>query len=738
MTKDAGLTFRPGMAMPAREPLDMPVQRLRKAPAGVRFDAIDSRVAIARLITFVGAILLLGYGIEEMIEVVSPGGITILEWIMTGLFAITFGWIAMAATTALAGALMPPRRVSRELPPEGLKSRTALVMPVYHEDPIRTTATLRTMAEDIAAKGVAHAFEIVILSDSTDPDSWIRETIAVGRLAEQLSGVMPVWYRRRWFNTAKKAGNIKDFVEQWGGRYDHMLVLDADSLMTAETLIALAAGMEADPRLGILQTVPALAGGTSVFARMQQFAGRIHGPIVARGLASWSGSDGNYWGHNAIIRTAAFAACCGLPELPGRKPFGGPIMSHDFVEAALMRRAGWRVEMANDLFGSWEESPPSLIDVAVRDRRWAQGNLQHASVIPTRGFVWASRMHFITGIMSYLASPLWLALIIAGLSLSAQAQFIRPEYFSSNFQLFPTWPSFDSARMIRLFMLTMLVLFLPKIFGMVRAMFHRDLRRAAGGPIGLVVSVLVEIILSALYAPVMMLVHTRHVIDILAGRDSGWSAQRRNAQTGWGEAWFHHRWHTLFGVFLMLVCVLLTPAILAWLSPVLLGLIFSIPLSLISGSSRLGGAMRRLTLLRIPEEAFPDAIFARREELEAEAPPLPVDAIAAIATDETSRNLHFERSTPAPPRKRGEPEADYLTAAEKIREGNDLEEVLGWLHRKERLHIASSRILVEQLSALPRDGRSHNATAGEALPHPVSPAPSAEIGPSSVVTAAQA
>src|SRR5690606_19893299 len=188
---------------------------------------------------------------------------------------------------------------------------------------------------------------------------WVLETAAVARLRDRLEGRMSVWYRHRHRNSDRKAGNVRDFVERWGGRYETMLVLDADSLMSASTIRAIRDGMAADPEIGLLQTVPALAGQDSLFARAQQFAGRVFGPVVSRGQAAWQGDDGNYWGHNAIIRVAAFAAACGLPELPGRRPFGGAVMSHDFVEAALMRRAGWAVRMAPDLGGSWEDGPPT-------------------------------------------------------------------------------------------------------------------------------------------------------------------------------------------------------------------------------------------------------------------------------------------------------------------------------------------------------------------------------------------
>jgi membrane glycosyltransferase len=705
------LPLKPVAGMPPREPLAMPVQDLRNAPPRQRMAPARGRVWLARLVAFGGGAAVTAYGTYEMIQVVSIGGVTVLEGIMSALFAVTFGWIALAATSALAGLLAPPARHAR-LPEQNgrLTTNTALAMPIYHEDPVRTTAALQAMAEGLADLGQAEGFEIVILSDSTGADAWVAETLAVDRLRSALRDVMPVWYRRRWANTGKKAGNVKDFVEQWGGRYDHFIVLDADSLMAPKSLVALAASMEVDPDLGILQTVPVLAGGRTLFARLQQFAGSIYGPIVSRGMAAWQGSDGNYWGHNAIIRTRAFAEACGLPELPGKKPFGGPILSHDFVEAALMRRAGWRVDMASRLGGSYEESPPSLIDTAVRDRRWAQGNLQHSKVISARGLSWVSRVHLGIGIMSYLASPLWLALIGFGFALSVQARFIRPEYFSDTIQLFPSWPHFDSERMVQLFIFTMVVLLLPKALGLLRGLLVREVRRGCGGALRLIGSSLTELVVSALLAPIMMVIHSRHVFEILAGRDSGWAAQRRDdGETGWRDAWLRHRWQTAAGLAFVITAWFLSPAILAWLSPTLAGLFLAVPLSRASGSRRVGAALWRLGLLVTPEESAPDPLYARREEIAAEASRLAQDPIAALAADESLRHRHFSWIATAP-RMRGKPDASLLTAAEKIREAHSFREALDWLDARERLQVAGHPALAEELARL--------AARGEPPPSP--------------------
>ena len=285
-----------------------------------------------------------------------------------------------------------------------------------------------------------------------------------------------------------------------------------------------------------------------------------------------------------------------------------------FVEAALLRRAGWRVELATDLTGSWEGTPPSLIDTAARDRRWAQGNLQHSKVITARGLAWPSRVHLAVGIMSYLASPLWLLLIACGIVLTVQADVIQPEYFSKSFQLFPDWPLFDSPRMARLFLFTLGVLLLPNALGLAMAMASRPLRRGSGGALRLLASAILELLLSALYAPVMMAIHTAHVGNVLLGRDGGWAVQRRDGATSWGEAWRRHRLHMAFGAAATVGAWFVSPPLLAWLSPMIAGFFLVVPLSYASGSPRIGKALRRAGLLLTPAETRPDPILIARDE----------------------------------------------------------------------------------------------------------------------------
>ncbi len=696
--------------VPTEAPIEMPVQRLDrwKGPRATEVDGAPRFVtSLTRLFVFGGGALLSAYGVREMVGVVSAGGIVGLEWPLIVFFGLTFTWIALSATSGVAGFVAgffekKPTNLDRPL-----EAVTALVMPVYNESPARTIGALEAMAEEIIARGEGGQFEIFVCSDTTDQTVWIEEEMAIDRLRGRLGDRMKVWYRRRHKNIARKAGNIQDFVTRWGGRYEHMLVLDADSLMSGSTLITMARLMEDDPKAGIIQTLPVIANRNSLFARLQQFAGRIYGPVIARGLAIWHGRDGNYWGHNAIIRTRAFAECCGLPELRGRKPFGGHVLSHDFVEAALIRRGGWGVYMVPWLGGSYEESPPSLLDVAIRDRRWAQGNLQHIGVLPTRGLAWPSRVHFATGIMSYLASPIWLLLLMVGLALALQARFIRPEYFSKEFSLYPAWPRFDSERALQLFLVTMAVLLLPKVLGTIESILRSEVRKRSGGTIAIVVGMLLETIISALVAPVMMLLQSRHVAEILLGADSGWKTQRRDdGGIPLAEVIRHHWQHAAIGALMAVAAYVISPAILAWMAPTLLGLALAVPLSWLSGSLEAGLWLKKLGLLLIPEETDPPPILAaaaRTQALaETELPEIE-DGLTAVVENPEIRDVHARMFLPVPLRPRGRPDLEPVMAAAKIDEATDFSEVIAWLGEKERMAVLCDPRLISSIDRLIAD-----------------------------------
>ena len=697
-------------AMPPERPLAMPVQSLKRwDEATAHRPGRPQRAPVpARLFVFGVGGLLTAYGAHEMHAVVSVAGTTWLQWLLLVLFTINFSWIALAFANALLGLGALLRRRRPIAIPARLEARTAVVMPVYNESTARTFAALEAMRESIEATGHGHAFDYFVLSDSTQADAWIAEERAFLRLRDRLGqeSAEParVYYRHRPKNHHRKAGNIADFVTRWGGAYEHMLVLDADSLMTGDCVVALAASMEADPDSGIIQSLPLVIGRNTLFARLQQFAARIYGPVIATGLAVWSGRQGNYWGHNAIIRTRAFAAQCGLPDLKGRPPFGGHVLSHDFVEAALIVRGGWSVTMLPTLPGSYEESPPSLIDIAVRDRRWCQGNLQHGRIIGASGLKLASRQHFATGIMSYLASPLWAFQLLVGVVLVLQTRFIRPEYFTQEVRLFPVWPRFDPERALWLFGLTMGILLAPKLFGLVLSLLDGRTRRASGGGLRLTLSAVIEIVLSALLAPIQMLIQSGSVIQILLGRDTGWNPQRRDdGSIPFRDIVRRHRWHTALGLVTGVSAFMIATSLFLWMSPTILGLVLAIPLSWLTAQLGLGLALRRLGLLDTPEERAPPEIAVRARALAATNAADgydDADALDALA-DESLRARHAAMLPAAGGKARGTIDVDHVVAGAKVAEAATRSELRVWLTQKERGAILGDRALLERVGSLP-------------------------------------
>lgn len=594
--------------VPPAAPLAMHQQDLTVWRAPPR-SFLSWRILLARLFVFSVAGLLAGYGAWQMYEVVGQSSATWLQVILVVLFAATFSWIALSAATSLLGfiAMIFGRpRTYRETHAGCLATRTAIIMPIYNEDTDTVFQTLGRMAVELAQKGLGRSFDIFVLSDSTDSKTLQRERAAANRLRAVADGV-DVYYRKRLGNEGKKAGNVADFVRRWGASYDFMIVLDADSYMTSDAFVALARAMEADPEAGLIQTLPQLSNGETLFARLQQFAAATYGPLLAQGLAIWHGRDGNYWGHNAIIRVRAFAEACGLPPLRGGPPFGGHIMSHDFVEAALLRRAGYSVYMRPDIAGSFEGTPPTLAEHAARDRRWAQGNLQHARILPAAGLHWMSRFHLVNGIMSYLASPLWLMFLVTGIALSWVAETFPPNYFPSDFALYPTWPRFDARQAFSLLGVSVLVLLTPKLLAWAATLANAERRQAAGGALALINSAILELLYSSLLAPVMMLMQSRFVLDILLGRDAGWSAQQRREQ----DAPLHaiarqHLGHTAVGLATSYGTFMVSIQVWLWLLPVWLGLSLAIPLAWLTARSGAGETARRAGLFLVAQEATGD------------------------------------------------------------------------------------------------------------------------------------
>jgi membrane glycosyltransferase len=704
-----GVTEDAAAGMPPEAPAPMPTQRLDRLDEAALHrplrDWADRAARRRRQVVLGASAALAVLAINELRLALAVDHLTFVAVVVLVLFAVNVSWISLSFVVAVVGLFREARPDAADLPAAPLSSRTALIVPTYNEDPAPVAAAIEAMAHALVALGEGRSFDVFVLSDTTLGDVALAEEAAVAALRLRLGDAIRVHYRRRAENRAHKSGNIRDFCERWGGAYDHLLVLDADSLMDGATLVRLARRMEADPDAGLIQTLPRLHRGTTLLARVQQFAGALYGSLLGKGLAWWTGHEGNFWGHNAILRTRAFMSCAGLPTLPGAPPFGGAILSHDFVEAALIRRGGWSVVIADDLPGSYEECPTSLVDLAIRDRRWCQGNFQHARVLRARGLHWVSRLHLVTGIMSYLAAVFWLLFVLSALALGVQYEFERQQYFSHAPSLFPVWPRIDPVRAVRLFGLTLGILIGPKVLGFLSAALSPRRRRAYGGLRRLAPGFLLELLVSALIAPVLALVHCGLVADILRGRDSGWSAQRRSGDgLPWGQAFRYHRWHMLAGVALGLGAFFVSWQLLAWLAPAVIGMVLAAPLSRLTASTAVGRWLRRLGVLRTPEETRVPAVTRAAEA----ALPLYLEAVArapdlaTVVRDPRLLERHLALTDEPPRRPPGEVDVLEAVSEKKIRDALSLGEAVEGLTARERGRVLALPSLLAMLARLPR------------------------------------
>jgi membrane glycosyltransferase len=550
--------------------------------------------------------------------------LSILEITILLTFSILFAWISFSFWAGIAGffSLLRrmkvksistpdyPNRYSERTP----TSRTAVLVPICNEDVDRVFAGVEATYRSLAATGKIDWFDFYVLSDTSDPQRQLEEEFGWARICERVEGFGKIFYRHRRVNIKRKSGNVADFVRRWGQNYEYMIVFDADSLMAGKTMVCLANMMDLHPQVGILQTTPTIVNRDSLFARAQQFASRVYGPIFNAALRFWQGGESYYWGHNAILRVTPFAKHCGLARLPGRSPMGGEILSHDFVEAALMGRAGWEVWIVDDLPGSFEESPPTILDELKRDRRWCQGNLQHLRLICADGFRFGHRAIMATGIMAYASAFFWAGFLILSTAEVAVESLVPPVYFSTKPSLFPAWPHWHPEIAITLLGTTAVMLFLGKFLSVFLVVLSGHASRY-GGALRLGLSVVFEIVLSSLMAPIRMWFHGKYVFLTLLGREIKWGAQRRDgAETGWLEALRQHGFLTAVGLAWGMGLFWLNPLLAGWVLPVTVPMSLSIPLSVWSSRASAGIFLRRWGLLLTPEESAPPEVIQQLEQ----------------------------------------------------------------------------------------------------------------------------
>ncbi len=633
----------------AGHPLLRSLRRLAGFRAPNPRPAHDERPLMLRRVALLMLVALGAFvGTDYMAEVLPRHGSTWLEQGLLVLFGVLFAWISAGFWTGLMGAWVllvghDRNAVTRGLDPcapINAGARTAIVMPICNEDVRTVFAGLRATWESLAATDAADNFDFFVLSDTNQPDLRAAEQAAWSDLVRALhcagEAAPRIHYRWRQHRTRRKAGNVADFCRRFGRAYRYMVVLDADSVMTGECLSNLVRLMERHTDAGIIQTAPRACGHETLHARVQQFGSRVYGPLFTAGMHYWQLGESHYWGHNAIIRLAPFMAHCGLAPLPGSAALSGDVMSHDFVEAALMRRAGWKVWIAYDLAGSYEQVPPNLLAELQRDRRWCHGNLQNSRLMFEPGLHPVHRTVFLTGVLAYVSAPLWLAFLLLSSVLFASHSNEIPQYFFEPYQLFPIWPSANLKLMLTLFGLTAVLLLAPKLMSLVVIVLRGQARRY-GGVARLLLGAFLEFLHSLLLAPVRMLFHTQFVFAALTGWKLDWkSPPRDDAVTGWGEALRRHGLHTALALLWVGAILVGSAAFPWWLSPVIVGLLAAIPLSAWGSHSGRGRWLRARGIFLIPEEIEQPFVLAEAERHARAFEPTPqaVDALKDAAVHE--------------------------------------------------------------------------------------------------------
>ncbi len=547
---------------------------------------------------------------------------TLLRWPTLIFFTMLFGWTALNFWIAVSGFLtltgrgdrFDLARLSEETTPIDDRTKTCVVMPIYNEDPALVFSGLRAVYRSLAQTGELEHFDFFVLSDSSDPDRWVTEEVAWAALCGELEESDRIYYRHRRNRIQKKSGNIADFCRRWGAHYKYMIVLDADSLITGDLALKMVRSMEKRPDIGILQTMPMSVNQKSLIARIHQFSNHVYGPLFVAGFHSWQLGDAGFWGHNAIVRVEPFMKFCALPKLPGKLPFGGDILSHDFVEAALLRRAGYGVWIAYDLPGSYEQPPPHLLEELGRDRRWCQGNIQHLRLLGMKGLSWGHRALFALGNLFYFSSLVWLLFLVSATVHLAAMRFQQPDYFPVAHGLFPRWPVYHYVLSGFLLAATSIFLLAPKVMAVIVLGKKGQLRRF-GGASKVWAGVLLETLSSMLLAPIRMLFHSRFTVTALLRKNLDWKASgHSDGSIGLREAARACGSGTALAFFWGVAVFVIDRTFFWWFSVFLIPLAFSIPLTMASSRTDLGQAFRRRGLFVIPEENEPPQVLRDLQE----------------------------------------------------------------------------------------------------------------------------
>ena len=574
--------------------------QLGETPSEMVFRYSGPSVTWRRGIVLVLNVLTIGALFLGLLRLLLPGGIDFPETVMLAGFLLAMPWTVLGFWNAIIGLILlhgpanPARSVypfyRGDSRPETLSSRTALTLFLRNEDPLPAFARLQTMAQSLRSTGLERHFRFFVLSDTSDPEIAEAEGRAFTPLADSLGlpqNTHPI-YRRRQKNTGYKAGNIHDFLEEYGQDYDFFLPLDSDSVMSGDAIVRLVAAMEKRPELGILQTLVVGTPATSGFARMFQFGMRHGMRSFTMGAAWWNADCGPYWGHNALIRTAAFKSHCDLPVLPGSPPLGGHILSHDQLEAAYMRRGGYEVRVLPIETQSFEANPPTFPDFAKRDLRWCQGNMQYWRFLFEPGLKPLSRFQLVQAILMYVAPPAWIAATFAAAWKAMSAGF-DPAYLQLGLSLFAV-----------IFFMSIA----PKLAGMLDVCLTKGAIRRYGGPLRFGFSVIAEILASMLMAPVIAVYVSVFLLGLPFGRSVTWSGQNRDKLgVSFSSALRTMGLQTVIGFTFGITLLFGAGAgALLWTLPMMAGLCLAIPFTMLTASSRFGRWTTRCGLFAVPEE----------------------------------------------------------------------------------------------------------------------------------------
>jgi membrane glycosyltransferase len=534
-------------------------------------------------------------------RVLGYGGWTPVDVIMMICFAVGTPWTVLGFWNALIGLWLlhghkdPIAEVAPYAAAGDEKTRltitTAIFMTVRNEDPARAIHRLKTVKASVDATGEGKVFSYFVLSDTNDEAVAEIEAKAFADWKAADPDGARMTYRRRTDNTGFKAGNVREFCDRWGRDYELMLPLDADSVMSGDSIVRLARMMQAHPKIGILQSLVVGMPSSSAFARIFQFGMRMGMRSYTMGQAWWVGDCGPFWGHNAVVRIKPFHEQCELPILKGEPPLGGHVLSHDQVEATFMRRAGYEVRVLPIENGSWEENPPTMLDFAKRDVRWCQGNMQYVKLLDTKGLYPMSRFQLIWAILMFLGIPAW-TLMIALLPLATwQAQDVV---------------GYPTALASFIYVVFFGMYLMPKIAGLIDAVLTKGGVAAFGGPVRFAASAALELVFSFLQGAVSTIRTTIFMIGLAFGKSVVWGGQSRDA---YGISWttaFENLWpQTLFGIVVCGLTYLVEPSVFWWSLPLTAGYLLAIPFAVITASPALGRWFQKVGLCGIPEDFNP-------------------------------------------------------------------------------------------------------------------------------------